>query len=217
MRWKVSFAKWRPFCLGLNVINANWCCLSSIGPIRIIIKIISVKGKVSFMEMLLRLSSTRDLLSCTQGRWVNTLRLGQNYHHFTENIFKCIFSNEDVWISLKISLKFVPKTSINNIQAKPLSEPVLLISPTHKCVTGPQWVKAKALERYDGNSKYVILADISSILMNLPSVNIPGIQATDCQAIGHYLSQFWPRSMIPYGVNSSQRLQMYLFYETSII
>ena len=29
MRLKVSSAKWRPFCLGLNVLNAhymNWCC-----------------------------------------------------------------------------------------------------------------------------------------------------------------------------------------------
>ena len=32
-------------------------------------------------------------------------------------IFKCIFLNEDVWISIKISLKFVPKGPINNIPA----------------------------------------------------------------------------------------------------
>ena len=31
--------------------------------------------------------------------------------------FKCIFFNENVWISFKISLKFVPKASINNILA----------------------------------------------------------------------------------------------------
>ena len=46
---------------------------------------------------------------------VNTLRLKQNGRHFPEDIFKCIFLNENVWISIKISLKFVPKVPINNI------------------------------------------------------------------------------------------------------
>ena len=32
-------------------------------------------------------------------------------------IFQHIFMNENVWISIKISLKFVPKCQINNIQA----------------------------------------------------------------------------------------------------
>ena len=67
----------------------------------------------------------------------NTLRLRQNGCHFPDNIFKCIFLNETVWISIKISLKFVPKVPIDNIPAlvqvmawrrignKPLSEPML--------------------------------------------------------------------------------------------
>ena len=37
---------------------------------------------------------------------VNILRhIGR---HFSDDIFKCIFLNENVWISIKISLKFVP-------------------------------------------------------------------------------------------------------------
>ena len=48
---------------------------------------------------------------------VNTLRLRQNGRHFTDNILKCIFLNENIWISLKISLKFVPEVQINNIPA----------------------------------------------------------------------------------------------------
>ena len=36
--------------------------------------------------------------------------------HFTD-LFKCIFLNENVWITTKISLKFVPKIPINNIPA----------------------------------------------------------------------------------------------------
>ena len=39
---------------------------------------------------------------------VNTLRPKQNGRHFADGIFKCIFLNENAWISLKISLKFVP-------------------------------------------------------------------------------------------------------------
>ena len=72
--------------------------------------------------------------------------------HFADNIFKCIFLNEYVWISLKISLKFVPKVRINNPPAlvqimawrrpgdKPLSEPIMVSLLTHLCVTQPQWV-----------------------------------------------------------------------------
>ena len=48
---------------------------------------------------------------------LNTFSLWQNCCHFTNNIFKCIFVNENVWISLKMSLKFVPKFRINSIPA----------------------------------------------------------------------------------------------------
>ena len=73
--------------------------------------------------------------------------------HSADDIFKCIFWNENVWIPIKISLKFVPKCPINNIPAmvqmmawrrpgdKPLSEPMVFNLPTHICVTRPQWVK----------------------------------------------------------------------------
>ena len=48
---------------------------------------------------------------------VNTLRQRRNEQHFANDIFKRIFFNENVWISIKISLKFVPKGPINNIPA----------------------------------------------------------------------------------------------------
>ena len=69
----------------------------------------------------------------------NTLRPRQNGRHFADDIFKCIFLNENVWIPIKISLKFVPKGQINKIPAlvqimawrrpgdKPLSEPMVVI------------------------------------------------------------------------------------------
>ena len=67
-------------------------------------------------------------------------------------ILKWIFFNENVWISIEISLKFVPKGPINNIPAlvqimawrrlgdKPLSELMVVSLLTHICVTRPQWV-----------------------------------------------------------------------------
>ena len=48
---------------------------------------------------------------------INTLRSRQNGCHFPDDTFKCIFLNENVTISLKISLKFVPKHPINYIPA----------------------------------------------------------------------------------------------------
>ena len=84
---------------------------------------------------------------------VYTLRPRQNGRHFADDIFKCIFLNENVWIPIKISLKFVRNGPINNIPAsvqimawrrpgdKPLSEPMMVSLMTHICVTRPQWVK----------------------------------------------------------------------------
>ena len=44
----------------------------------------------------------------------NTLRPRQDGRQFPDDIFKRIFLNENVIISIKISLKFVPKGPINN-------------------------------------------------------------------------------------------------------
>ena len=69
--------------------------------------------------------------------FINTLWPGQNGRNFPDVIFKCIFLNENVWIAIDISLKFVPKVLIDNKPAlvqkmawrqigdKPLSEPML--------------------------------------------------------------------------------------------
>ena len=78
----------------------------------------------------------------------------------TTFIFKCIFLNENVWISLKISLKLVPNGPISNIPAlvqimawlllgdKPLSEPMMFSLLTHICVTRPQWVNFMSIYIY---------------------------------------------------------------------
>ena len=88
----------------------------------------------------------------TNYRYLITLRPIQNGRYFPDDIFECIFLKENIWIPIKISLRFVPKSPINNIPAlvqimawrwpgdKPLSEPMLVRLPTHICVTWPQWV-----------------------------------------------------------------------------
>ena len=82
---------------------------------------------------------------------LNTLRPRLNGCHFPDNIFKCFLLNENVWIPIKILLKFVPKGPINNTPvlvqimawclsgAEPLSELVKVSFPTR-----PQWVKESA-------------------------------------------------------------------------
>ena len=82
----------------------------------------------------------------------NPLRPRQNGRHFADDILKFIFFSENVWIALKISLRFVPNGPINNIPAlvqimawrgpgnKPLSEAMMVGLTTHICVTRPQWV-----------------------------------------------------------------------------
>ena len=122
---KMSSAKWQPFCLSLKVLNNS---------------IVMISHTVFFLKKM------------TDG-WINTLRPRQNGRRFADDTFKRIFLNENVRISIKISLKFVPKGPIINNPAlvqimawrrpgdKPLSEPMMVCLLTHICVTRPQWVK----------------------------------------------------------------------------
>ena len=89
---------------------------------------------------------------CINPFYVNTLRPRQDGRHFPDDILKCIFLNENVWILLRISLKCVRKVRSNNIPSlvqimawrrpgdKPLSETMMVSLLTHICVTRPQWV-----------------------------------------------------------------------------
>ena len=47
----------------------------------------------------------------------NTSRPKQNGRRYPDDIFKCIFLNENICVLINISLKFVPKGQINNIQS----------------------------------------------------------------------------------------------------
>ena len=69
---------------------------------------------------------------------LNTLSPRQNVRHFADDTFKRIFLNQNVEISIEISLKFIPKGPITNIPAlvqvmawrrpgdKPLTEPMVV-------------------------------------------------------------------------------------------
>ena len=77
---------------------------------------------------------------------IKTLRPRSNGCHFADDTFKCIILNENIRISMKNSLKFVPKGPINNIAVlvqimawrrpgeKPLSEPMMVRSSSHICL-----------------------------------------------------------------------------------
>ena len=84
---------------------------------------------------------------------INTLRLRQDGRHFPDDIFQYIFLNENVWILINISMKFLPKGPNNNNPSlfqvmawrrsgdKPLCETMMISWLTYICVTRPQWVK----------------------------------------------------------------------------
>ena len=119
----------------------------------------------TFVMAAIDFGSEKLIMQCLEtGVWnmschltvINTLRPRQNGRHFADDISKCIFLNENLRISLTISLKFVPKVRSNNIPTlvqimawrrpgdKPLSEPMIVSLLTHKCVTRPQWVHMNA-------------------------------------------------------------------------
>ena len=133
-----------------------------------------------------------------------TLRPGQDGCHFADDIFTCIFINENCCILIKFSLKYVRKNPVDNNPAlvqimawrrsgdKPLSEPMMVRLPTHICVTRPQWVKQGTHCEIAAGWMPQNLTDEKSTLVQ--------VMAWCCQAASHYLNQCWPRSVSPYGI-----------------
>ena len=77
----------------------------------ILVNIVSGKGILPYKSKPLIITTTLTTPI------INTLRPRQNGRHFADDTFKRIFMNENVRISINISLKFVPKSLINNILA----------------------------------------------------------------------------------------------------
>ena len=83
---------------------------------------------------------------------LNKLRPRQDDRSFTDAILKMPFLNENVWISLKISLNYISKDPLNDISSlvwitawrwpgdMTLSEPLAISLMRHICVTRPQWI-----------------------------------------------------------------------------
>ena len=97
--------------LGLKLIHVSkrdsglqvfWepCCLLATELLNIIKQVPASRGQ-------------KPSASLVRDQQLNTFRQRQNGHHFADLIFKFIFFNENLVIFIKISLKFVPKGSIN--------------------------------------------------------------------------------------------------------
>ena len=135
--WKIGSVRSILFWIWVTINSFNQNCMLD--------KVSSDEG----METATVSSVTNTTSACC----FNSLRPRQSRRHFADDISKCIFLNKNARISLKISLKFVPKIRINNIPAlvqimawrrpgdKSLSEPMMVRLPTHICVPRSQWVK----------------------------------------------------------------------------
>ena len=95
----------------------------------------------------------------TTPKSVNTLRPRQNSRRISDNIFKCIFLNENIWISNDIYLKFVSEGPTDNntalvqimdwhrISNKLSSESMMVyFGDSYMHLTQPQWVSKWAIK-----------------------------------------------------------------------
>ena len=117
---------------------------------------------------------------------VNTLRPGQNGRHFADDIFKCIFVNENVRIPIKISLKFVPKGPNNNIPA--LIQTMAWRRPGDKPLSGPMMVRLPSL----GLDEFIILciSPVEYKLLKLWYVTIASLSLSHCVWVGQLLQRY---------------------------
>ena len=121
-------------------------------------------------------------------KWsIPILRSRQNGHNcrFADYVFKCLFFNEDLWISSYMPLKYVPFGFIDNISAlvqimvlrrldyKPLSEQMMAWSICVICVTQPQWlnmimIKITLLKVInERNTHYIYLWQTNAICLTI--------------------------------------------------
>ena len=150
----MSSATCQPFCWGFNVLiifntfspidDITWHCTLSFMRLYGTPKSNCSEGANELIWMPSVLLSAHSLTHWGRDKMAATL---------ADNTLKHKFVNENILISIKISLKFVSKGPINNIPAlvqimawrwpgdKPLSEPMMVRLLTHICITRPQWVK----------------------------------------------------------------------------
>ena len=158
-------------------------------------------------------------ISCQIGQGgmccVNTLRLGQFGGKVVDDIFKCIVFNQNVWLLIKISLKFVPKGLIDNESAlvwvmawhlqgtnhyPNISWPS---SMTHICVIRPQWVKSAKF----GKKKKIPIIPEAKKINNFPVVKIYSCDYmqtntwTKLEQVQLSLKKMWKATFITWQLN----------------
>ena len=122
--------------LGVNSSD-NWIGIETFSIKKMHLKMLSAKWRLfglslnELMHISVYQGQSQDICC------LNTLMARQNGRHFTDDTFKCIFLNQNVWIFSKVSRKLVPKGPIHNIPVlvqimawrhpgdKPLSEPTM--------------------------------------------------------------------------------------------
>ena len=127
------------------------------------------------------------------------------------------FGGRCIWISIDISLKFVPKGPINNIPAlvqimawrrpgdKPLSEPMMVSLLTHICVTRPQWVN---IQYITGIGRLAIVSPamlqfcIPTFQNDKKHVNHDLLVSRFCENLRHYLRDEWCWSIALLAISS---------------
>ena len=183
LRWCVPLEE-RFSCLMAGVIHQKWVRLSQCktpysknSP-----AIVPSEKMISFLSPARRTSEDNtihvDILR------LNTLQPTQNGRHFADNTFKRIFLNESARISIKISLKFVPEGTINNIPAlvqimawrrpgdKPLSEPMVVRFLAHICITHvPILVTQVSHNSYRPSDTYRQVSNIRRTLVGIKIVD----------------------------------------------
>ena len=147
-------------------------------------------GMLPLIHALIAIKPGRDayaksLNSLKQTKWLP----------FRRRRFQTNFMNENAWISLKISLKFVPKVPINTIPAlvqimawrrpgdKPLSDPLMDNLLTHICVARPQWVNSShpgqnCRHFADDTLRYIFVNEMFCILIKIHWILLLSVQMT---------------------------------------
>ena len=112
---KMSSAKWRLFCPGINDLMQHNCvsCRGSMNHDTGSQRSCSFPPETSSMGSTVLYQQVIPF-TISHIRLINSLRPRQNGRHFLDDTFRRIFLNENITILIKISLKFVPKGPINN-------------------------------------------------------------------------------------------------------
>ena len=159
---------------------------------------------------------------------------------FADNIFVCILLNENIGISIKIALNFVPKCELWSLQCSkfrpvPWSDTDSFSGGMRTFSEFPHQFIFNSLApgKFEWNFRLVIFkqilvidvwgisCEIALIWMTLDFTDdqstLVQVMAWCHQATSHYLSQCWPRSLSPSGVTRPQWVKLVLRLATYLV